>query len=91
MAGADAATLDHLFAVCTRLMQTLQAIPQPVVAQVHALATAAGLPAGNQLRPGSGCRLRRFALPGGKAWLFCHTPLVAVARNIGRKRALKWP
>lgn len=89
MAGADAATLDHLFAVCTRLMQTLQAIPQPVVAQVHALATAAGcqLVASCDLAVAADCAA--FALPGGKAGLFCHTPLVAVARNIGRKRALE--
>lgn len=89
MAAADAATLEHLFAVCTRMMQTLQAIPQPVVAQVHALATAAGcqLVASCDLAVAADCAA--FALPGGKAGLFCHTPLVAVARSIGRKRALE--
>jgi enoyl-CoA hydratase/carnithine racemase len=89
MAGADFETARRLFETCTELMDTVQAIPQPVCAKVHALATAAGcqLVAACDLAvaaDGAG-----FALPGGRGGLFCHTPLVAVARTIGRKRALE--
>jgi enoyl-CoA hydratase/carnithine racemase len=89
MAGANLAQARELFAVCTRMMDTLQALPQPVIARVHALATAAGcqLVATCDLAIAAGTA--GFAIPGGKAGLFCHTPLVAVARNIGRKRALE--
>jgi len=89
MAGAD---LDHarqLFEVCTRMMDTVQSIPQPVVARVHALATAAGCQLVASCDLAVAAASAGFALPGGKGGLFCHTPLVAVARNIGRKRALE--
>lgn len=89
MAGASPAQLQALFGVCTGLMQTLQAIPQPVVAQVHALATAAGCQLVASCDLAVAADSAAFALPGGKAGLFCHTPLVAVARCIGRKRALE--
>ena len=75
---------------CTDMMDTVQGIPQPVIARVHGLATAAGLSARRHVRP---CDRRRsrpaFAIPGGKGGLFCHTPVVAVSRSIGRKRALE--
>ena len=89
MAGASRQQVRELFAVCTSLMDTVQAIGQPVVARVHALATAAGcqLVASCDLAVASDTA--GFAIPGGKGALFCHTPLVAVARNIGRKRALE--
>ena len=89
MAGATRQQVRELFSVCTTMMNTLQAIAQPVVARVHGLATAAGcqLVASCDLAVAS--ELAGFAIPGGKAALFCHTPLVAVARNIGRKRALE--
>jgi enoyl-CoA hydratase/carnithine racemase len=89
MAGADLRATRRLFEACTVMMDTLQEIPQPVVAQVHGLATAAGcqLVATCDLVVAS--ESAGFAIPGGKGGLFCHTPLVAVARNIGRKRALE--
>ena len=64
-------------------------IPQVIVARVHALATAAGcqLVAACDLAVAS--RSAGFAIPGGKGGLFCHTPLVAVARNLSPKRALE--
>jgi enoyl-CoA hydratase/carnithine racemase len=79
----------ELFDVCTQMMDAMQAMPQPVIAKVHALATAAGcqLVASCDLAVASDNA--SFALPGGKAAHFCHTPLVAVARNVGRKRALE--
>ena len=71
------------------MMDTVQAIPQPVVAQVHALATAAGCQLVATCDLAVAAESAAFAIPGGKGGLFCHTPLVAVARNIGRKRALE--
>ena len=89
MAKATRQQARELFSVCTTMMNTLQAIAQPVVARVHGLATAAGcqLVASCDLAVAS--EWAGFAIPGGKAALFCHTPLVAVARNVGRKRALE--
>ncbi|MBU3739785.1 MAG: enoyl-CoA hydratase [Rhodoferax sp.] len=89
MAGASLAQARELFAVCTRMMDTLQALPQPVIARVHALATAAGCQLVATCDLAIAADTAAFALPGGKAGLFCHTPLVAVARHIGRKRALE--
>jgi len=89
MAGATLEQTRALFVACTEMMDTIQSLPQPVVARVHALATAGGcqLVASCDLAVAS--ETATFAIPGGKAGLFCHTPLVAVARNIGRKRALE--
>jgi enoyl-CoA hydratase/carnithine racemase len=89
MAGATLAQTRELFTVCTEMMDTLQAIPQPVVARVHALATAGGCQLVASCDMAVAADTASFAIPGGKAGLFCHTPLVAVARNIGRKRALE--
>jgi enoyl-CoA hydratase/carnithine racemase len=89
LVGVSLAQARELFDVCTQMMDALQAMPQPVIAKVHALATAAGcqLVASCDLAVASDNA--SFALPGGKAAHFCHTPLVAVARNVGRKRALE--
>src|ERR687889_887374 len=86
---ADLIELRELLALCTELMTTLQAIPQPVLARVHGLATAAGcqLVATADLAVAS--EDAGFAIPGGKGGWFCHTPLVAVARAVPRKRALE--
>ena len=89
MAGADLADARRLFEVCTEMMDTVQSIPQPVVARVHALATAAGCQLVASCDLAVAAESAGFAIPGGKGGLFCHTPLVAVARNIGRKRALE--
>ncbi|NDD96980.1 MAG: enoyl-CoA hydratase [Actinobacteria bacterium] len=89
MAGADLEATRHVFAVCTEMMNTLQGIPQPVIARVHALATAAGCQLVATCDLAIAAESAAFAIPGGKGGLFCHTPLVAVARNVGRKRALE--
>ena len=89
MAGASLAESRRLFEVCTEMMDTVQEIPQPVVAKVHALATAAGCQLVATCDLAVAAESASFAIPGGKAGLFCHTPLVAVARNVGRKRALE--
>jgi enoyl-CoA hydratase/carnithine racemase len=87
--GADLASIRELLDSCTELMLTMQSIPQPVVARVHGLATAAGcqLVATADLAVAS--EDAGFATPGGKGGWFCHTPLVPVARNVSRKRALE--
>jgi len=89
LAGADLRAARELFLLCTRMMDTVQSIPQPVVAKVHALATAAGCQLVASCDLAVAADTAGFALPGGKGGLFCHTPLVAVARNVGRKRALE--
>jgi enoyl-CoA hydratase/carnithine racemase len=89
MAGASVEQTRQLFSVCTEMMDTVQSMPQPVVAKVHALATAAGCQLVATCDLAVAAETAAFAIPGGKGGLFCHTPLVAVARNIGRKRALE--
>jgi enoyl-CoA hydratase/carnithine racemase len=89
MAGATYDETRRLFDVCTRMMTTVQQIPQVVCAKVHALATAAGCQLVASCDLAVAAESAAFATPGGKGGLFCHTPLVAVARNVGRKRALE--
>ncbi|HJO98349.1 MAG: enoyl-CoA hydratase-related protein [Acidimicrobiales bacterium] len=87
MAAMTEDELRNLFDVCSAAMKSLAEVPQVVIAQVQGLATAAGaqLAASADLIVASD--EARFATPGGKGGLFCHTPMVAVARQIGRKRA----
>ena len=89
MSTLDEAGLRELFTTCTRVMRTIETMPQPVVARVHALATAAGCQLVASCDLAVAGASARFATPGGKGGLFCHTPMVAVARNVGRKRALE--
>jgi enoyl-CoA hydratase/carnithine racemase len=89
MTGRDVAFYRRLFDACTVLMETVQSVPQPVIARVHGVATAAGC----QLA--ASCDLvvaeesARFATPGVKIGLFCSTPMVPLSRAVGRKRALQ--
>jgi len=78
-----------LFAQCTRLMRTIQRVPQPVIARVHGVATAAGcqLVASCDLAVAS--TESRFAVSGVNLGLFCSTPAVALSRNLGRKQAFE--
>jgi enoyl-CoA hydratase/carnithine racemase len=87
VADAGLSQVRALLVTCTELMTLMQRVPQPVVARVHGLATAAGcqLVASADLAVASDDA--GFAAPGGKGGWFCHTPMVAVARNVGRKRA----
>jgi enoyl-CoA hydratase/carnithine racemase len=89
MAGATLEQARELFCVCTEMMDAIQAMAQPVIARVHALATAAGCQLVASCDLAVAADTAAFAIPGGKGGLFCHTPLVAVARSIGRKRALE--
>src|SRR5450631_2516252 len=89
VADADLSAVRSLLATCTELMTLMQQVPQPVVARVHGLATAAGcqLVASADLAVASADA--GFAAPGGKGGWFCHTPMVAIARTVGRKRAVE--
>lgn len=78
-----------VFGACTEMMEALRNLPQPVIAQVQGMATAAGcqLVAACDLAVAS--REARFATPGVRIGLFCHTPQVSLSRAVGRKRALE--
>lgn len=89
MEGVSFDEARDLLEVCTTMMNTIQQMPQVVIARVHALATAAGCQLVASCDLAIAAETAGFALPGGKGGLFCHTPLVAVARQIGRKRALE--
>ena len=78
LAGASLAQARELFGVCTTMMNTIQSMPQPVVARVHALATAGGCQLVASCDLAVAASTATFAIPGGKAGLFCHTPVVAV-------------
>jgi enoyl-CoA hydratase/carnithine racemase len=79
----------EIFDQCTRMMQTVQRIPQPVIAAVQGIATAAGCQLVATCDLAIASEAARFATPGVKIGLFCSTPMVALSRNIGRKRALE--
>jgi len=85
----DVAFYEELFSTCVNLMLRVHELPQPVIAKVHGVATAAGcqLVAACDLAVASDAA--RFATPGVNIGLFCSTPMVPVARSIGRKRALE--
>jgi enoyl-CoA hydratase/carnithine racemase len=89
MAGRDLGRMRRLLAVCVDLMETVQSIPQPVVARVHGLATAAGCQLVATADLAVAADTAGFAAPGGRGGWFCHTPMVAIGRNVGRKRAVE--
>jgi enoyl-CoA hydratase/carnithine racemase len=89
MVARDVGFYEHLFDVCTVMMEKIHRIPQPVIAKVHGVATAAGcqlVAACDLAVAGEGTR---FATPGVKIGLFCSTPMVPVSRAVGRKRAME--
>jgi enoyl-CoA hydratase/carnithine racemase len=89
MVGLGLGDYREIFALCTRMMNAIHELPQPVIARVHGMATAAGcqLVAACDLAVAS--TEARFATPGVKIGLFCTTPMVEVTRSVGRKRALE--
>ena len=85
-------TLDEyreIFDVCTQLMTRIQSIPQPVIAEVQGVATAAGCQLAATCDLAIASEAARFGTPGVRIGLFCSTPMVALTRAIGRKRALE--
>jgi enoyl-CoA hydratase/carnithine racemase len=89
MVGRDLNEYRHLFDVCSQLMEKIQSISQPVIAQVQGIATAAGCQLVATCDLAVASDQAAFATPGVKIGLFCTTPMVAVSRAVGRKRALQ--
>jgi enoyl-CoA hydratase/carnithine racemase len=89
MKGRDLESMRALLLLCAEVMQTLQSIPLPVVAQVEGLATAAGCQLVASCDLAVAGESARFQVPGGRGGWFCTTPGVALARAVGRKRALE--
>jgi len=89
MIGRDPETYRHIFDVCCELMETVQSIPQPVIAKVHGVATAAGCQLAATCDLVVASEEARFATPGVKIGLFCSTPMVALSRAIGQKKAME--
>jgi len=87
--GGDEAAYRRVFERSVELMTAIQEIPQPVIAQVHAMATASGCQLVATCDLAVAADSARFATPGVKIGLFCTTPMVALTRAIGRKRALE--
>lgn len=89
MVGRDINEYRRIFDVCTELMTKVQTIPQPVIAQVQGIATAAGCQLVATCDLAVASDQASFATPGVKIGLFCTTPMVALSRAVGRKRALQ--
>jgi enoyl-CoA hydratase/carnithine racemase len=88
-AMADVAEVEALFARCSRMMMTVTELPQPVIAKVHGLATAAGCQLVATCDLAVASTAATFATPGVNIGAFCTTPSVALGRAVGRKHALE--
>jgi len=89
MTGRSVEDYRRIFDICTELMTKIQSIPQPVIAQVQGMATAAGCQLVATCDLAVASSEATFATPGVKIGLFCITPMVALTRAIGRKRAME--
>ena len=89
MVGRDPEFYRHLFDVCCELMETIQKIPQPVIAEVHGVATAAGCQLAATCDLVVASENARFATPGVRIGLFCSTPMVALSRSVGQKKSME--
>jgi enoyl-CoA hydratase/carnithine racemase len=89
LVDGDVTVYRHVFDVCVQLMELIQAIPQPVIARVHRIATAAGCQLVATCDLAIASDEAKFATPGVRIGLFCTTPMVALSRAIGRKRAMQ--
>lgn len=87
--AGDKAWQRRLFDDCSRLMLTLTRLPQPVIARVHGIATAAGCQLVAMCDLAVAADTAQFGLPGVNIGVFCSTPAVGVVRNIGRKRTME--
>ena len=89
MVGRTLNDYRRIFDVCTELMTKIQSIPQPVIAEVQGIATAAGCQLVATCDLAVASDEAQFATPGVKIGLFCSTPMVALSRAVGRKRAME--
>lgn len=89
MTGRSINEYRRIFDVCSELMQKIQSIPQPVIARVQGIATAAGCQLVATCDLAMASEEASFATPGVKIGLFCTTPMVALSRAVGRKRAME--
>src|SRR5882724_3066265 len=89
LVDADESQARAMLQTCADLMRVMHDVPQPVVARVHGLATAAGCQLVANADLAVAADVAGFAAPGGKGGWFCHTPMVPIARNVGRKRAME--
>jgi enoyl-CoA hydratase/carnithine racemase len=89
MIGREEGFLRELFETCTVMMESIHQLPQPVIAKVHGIATAAGCQLVAACDLAVAAEDTRFATPGVKIGLFCSTPMVPVSRAVGRKRAMQ--
>jgi enoyl-CoA hydratase/carnithine racemase len=87
--ASDKPWQQKLFDACSRMMLALTRLPQPVIARVHGIATAAGCQLVSMCDLAVASDEAKFALPGVNIGVFCSTPAVGVARNIGRKHAME--
>ena len=85
----DVAEVEALFARCSRMMMTLPRLPQPAIAKVHGLATAAGCQLVAMCDLAVASTAATFATPGVNIGAFCSTPSVALGRAVGRKQAME--
>jgi enoyl-CoA hydratase/carnithine racemase len=86
---ADVAKFREIFDVCVTMMTKIQTVPQPVIAQIAGIATAAGCQLVATCDLALASSAATFATPGVKIGLFCTTPMVALTRSIGRKHAME--
>jgi enoyl-CoA hydratase/carnithine racemase len=89
MTGRDINAYRRIFDVCTELMTKIQSIPQPVIAEVQGVATAAGCQLVATCDLAVASENASFGTPGVRIGLFCTTPMVALSRAVGRKRAME--
>jgi enoyl-CoA hydratase/carnithine racemase len=83
------AYFKHIMTLCSRTMQQVVTLPQPVIAAVHATATAAGCQLVASCDLAIASQAAKFATPGVNIGLFCSTPMVALSRNVSRKHAMR--
>jgi enoyl-CoA hydratase/carnithine racemase len=83
------AYFQDLFVRCSKMMTTIRSLPQPVIAQVHGIATAAGCQLVASCDLAVADDTARFGVNGVNIGLFCSTPMVALTRAVGRKRAFE--
>ncbi len=89
LVGREVDFYEEVFDLCTRMMERIHRVPQPVIAKVNGIATAAGCQLVASCDLAVATESSRFATPGVRIGLFCSTPMVPISRAIGRKRAMQ--